>query len=166
VSGLAVLAAYIVVSFAAAVREWRRVRAEGERGSDDARSELAPLERREPKNRRPRPLWWGGGARGQRPIAGFARVAELRGADLRSYLAEPSLDALERSLRRLTEEADARAETPESALRPSSSGIEDEALVARCVLETDPDLATRLEFLALEGALEAEAAAAWWRNRG
>ncbi len=33
--------------------------------------------------------------------------------------------------------------------------------VARCVLETDPELSTRLEFLALEGRMEAAAARTW-----
>lgn len=152
--------------FAAAARDWSRIRAVGEpRG--DADSDAEPLVRRPPARRRRSRA-----ARGAAPVggspsrAGFARVAGVRAATLLGLVGEPSREALERSLRRLTEEADARAETPGSALRPSSSRTDDEALVARCVLETDPDLATRLEFLALEGALEAEAAAAWWRNRG
>ena len=33
--------------------------------------------------------------------------------------------------------------------------------VARCILETDPELSTRLEFLALEGRMEAVAARSW-----
>jgi len=34
---------------------------------------------------------------------------------------------------------------------------------ARCIVEADPDERARFAFLALEGALEAEAALAWWR---
>lgn len=35
------------------------------------------------------------------------------------------------------------------------------SLLARCILETDPEQRTRFEFLALEGRMEAAAAEAW-----
>ena len=40
------------------------------------------------------------------------------------------------------------------------------SVLARCILETDPDQALRFQFLALEGRLEAVAATEWARTIG
>lgn len=45
-----------------------------------------------------------------------------------------------------------------------SSGPRPESFVGRCIKETDPDVSIRMELLAIEGNLEAEAATAWSRR--
>lgn len=78
----------------------------------------------------------------------FVTSAAKRAAILLPDLPLASARQLERALEALTR-------------GQRSAEVAEEALLARCILETDPDLEARLGFLALEGRLEAEAALAW-----
>ncbi len=78
----------------------------------------------------------------------FVASATRRAALLLPDLPPPSARQLERALEALVRGQREAAQA-------------DESLLARCILEADPDLEARLGFLALEGRLEAEAALAW-----
>ncbi len=77
----------------------------------------------------------------------FVAAGARRAAELAPLLPEGALAALEAQL----EELDRR----------SGERRADASLLARCLLETDPDQQARFDFLALEGRLEAQAALAW-----
>ena len=75
----------------------------------------------------------------------FAAAARARAADLAHCLAPDGIDRLRRALEAVAE----------------GSGRVESAL-ARTIMETDPELHLRFQLLALEGELEASAAATWW----
>ncbi len=85
------------------------------------------------------------------PCDSFVGAAIKRAAALVPDLPADSARQLERALEALVR-GQREAERAE------------ESLLARCILETDPDLEARLGFLALEGRLEAEAALQWARG--
>lgn len=75
----------------------------------------------------------------------FVRDALVRATDLAHSLPPDAVEALAKTLEALAE----------------GRGEDDEALVARCILETDPSHELRFKLLALEGELEARAASEW-----
>ncbi len=84
---------------------------------------------------------------------GFAREAIQRAADLAQHLPASSAARLAEAVIALEEQ------------RPAPAPAEN-ALLARCLMETDPSHGARLRFLALEGQLEAQAAEIWATSRG
>jgi len=88
--------------------------------------------------------------RGAGPPPGDALTREARppAAGWRDSLDEGQRARLDRSLRALVGSGDAALAA-------------DRSLLARCVLEADPEQSARLAFLALEGELESEAATRW-----
>jgi tRNA A-37 threonylcarbamoyl transferase component Bud32 len=80
---------------------------------------------------------------------GFAVAARARAVDLAHVLPGEGVDRLRRALEAMS----------------LGSGRTDSAL-ARTIMETDPELHLRFQLLALEGELEARAAAAWWAEVG
>ncbi|MBI4818328.1 MAG: serine/threonine protein kinase [Deltaproteobacteria bacterium] len=75
----------------------------------------------------------------------FVKDALVRATDLAHALAPDDAEALTQALAALSD----------------GRGSMDEALAARCILETDPSHELRFKLLALEGELEAKAAADW-----
>lgn len=83
---------------------------------------------------------------------GFTREAIQRAADLAQHLPATAAARLAEAVIALEEQ------------RPSPAPAES-ALLARCLMETDPAHGARLRFLALEGQLEAQAAEVWASSR-
>ncbi len=77
----------------------------------------------------------------------FVAAGARRTAELAPLLPDDALASLEAQLASLD--------------RHASERRADASLLARCLLETDPDQQARFDFLALEGRLEAQAALAW-----
>jgi hypothetical protein len=82
----------------------------------------------------------------------FSQQALRRAVDLASQLPKETVLAL--------------SDAVESLCTGRTVKEEEASLLARCIQETDPDLATRFRFLALEGQLEAQAAETWFKKAG
>ena len=79
----------------------------------------------------------------------FVKAARARAADLARIVSPDDAERLMTAVHRLAEGGEPAADQQRSAL-------------ARSIVESDPELRLRFEFLALEGQLEAEASQRWW----
>ncbi|MEC9072887.1 MAG: hypothetical protein VX938_10925, partial [Myxococcota bacterium] len=84
---------------------------------------------------------------------GFGLDAVCRATALADYLDSTARERLGLAL------------TPLAKGSPGAHLAREDSMLSRCIMELDDDQDLRLRFLALEGEMEAVAAAAWWEER-